>query len=175
MKRRVKKVKVPKFKTKEEVIQFIKGLGLDDTPMEDVVDPEFGEVLMEPGQTKRARLKRKAKSSNEPEGLWDLEVGQFRNPKHWVDLYDNDFNDFYNIVTKSVKDVIDNPEEMENADYDIYALMPTAISRKDGKPFTSTDLYNIEQYMKFMETTTIKLWFQGKKGAKRGTFSPVFA
>jgi hypothetical protein len=170
-----KKIKVPKFKTDNDAFTFVKNLGLDNTPVSDVILPDTGEVIMEPGDTKRNKLKSQAKSNLYDDDLWDLIVGSFKNPKHWIDLYDNDFRDFYHIVEKSIKDMVDDPDKLEKGDYDIYMSIPAAISRKDGKPFTQTDVENIDTYTKFVETTSIKVWFLGKKGAKRGTFEPIFA
>ncbi len=56
-----KQISVPKFKNKKEFLEWYEKLNPNDSPSEDVVDPDTGEVLLEPGQTKNLIKKAKEK------------------------------------------------------------------------------------------------------------------
>lgn len=52
-----RRVNVPDFENREEIDDFIDSLKDDDIIMDDIIDPETGDIIMEKGDTKRDKNK----------------------------------------------------------------------------------------------------------------------
>jgi len=173
---RGRKVKVPKLKTTKEMVTFYNSLGLDDTVVDDLFDPETGEVILEPGETKRKLLKHKAKTSYQ--ARVDGEPFDYVAPAYSANWSESDFHAFYYLVTKELSKMVDDPETLLAGDYDVYTNFPAAIKRKDNKPFTDVDIWNIQQYKAYLYAKVLPHNIEVRNefgvGAKKGTFSPIF-
>jgi len=174
-----KKVKVPDFKRRKDAVDFLNKLGLDDTVIGDLFDPDTGEIWMEPGQTKRKLLKAKAKGIlSIPSADLDFMAMTYKKNRdgYWED--ESDFYTFYHVIEKPLEKMVDEPEKLLVGDYDIYVSFPVKIKRKDGKPFTEVDMWNIEEFIKFKEdgffSGNIGIQFSGREGSKIGSFEPTF-
>jgi len=143
---KVKKISVPSFKSKKELDDFIRSMSVDATPKDYVVDPESGEVIMSPGDTKRKILKKKAKNA-----ISDIDdMAPIIYYKKGSESFDEpEMFDFYNIVMKSIRSMVDDPEGMRAQDYDIDSDMPVVIKRKDRKPLTDDDMDNIKYFQDY--------------------------
>jgi len=171
------KVKAPKIKTKKQALDFISKLGLNDTPDRDIIDVDSGEVLMEPGDTKYLWMKKMKKDERD---YYKTVHGDATVPDIYVTDYDdeNEFKDFYVVLEKPIRKLIHNPDEMQDADYDIDVVIPVGIARRDLQKMTNDDMDNIESYIKWkeeeMNSPNIKLSISGKRGDKRVQVEPRF-
>lgn len=164
-----KKVKVPEFKTPEQMEKFIAKMHPDATPDDLVSDPETGEIFMEPGQTKRKLAKQRLKKATPKV-----------NPAIWINPYDSrydgwggwsslgDFEKIYNVVERDYAKEVDDAEHLRKHDYDVDFRYPAAIKRKDGKAFDEFDVDAITDFLKYSNDAlpgrNIKLLGKPKKG-----------
>ena len=182
--------------TSKDAEAFINSLGPDDVVATEVVDPETGEVLDWPDQgTRRERNRkewdreeksRKSAEEDDYEKGYDapyLYVGGLdKDPERaWEGIetlkYDREFTDFYNIVWKSVEDLVDDPDSYYEGDYDIGIDIPVAIKRKDGKKFNKQDRQNFDQISKIFRAATHNIAVQYVGSSNEGTvarFIPNF-
>lgn len=172
--KRLKKVKTPAFKNEKSMIAWLKKLGPDDTPADDVMHPLTGEILMSPGESKRALGKLKAKSAladiidDQPFLYWSSP----NDHRSWENDQENEFEEFYNVVYKDFQDKLDQEsfDMLIAGDYDVYGRYPAAIARKDRKKFDDQDVKNINSYLEFKswELANIKLdSYDARIGKKR--------
>jgi hypothetical protein len=170
------------FKDWKKAEQYLARMGVDDTPKIDLIDGQSGEVLMQPGETKRAKLKKSGKIDihkkyqDAMSGPWLYSYTK-NDRGYWDDEWR--FNDFYNVIEAPVSKVVDDVEMMRQADYDVDTVYPSKIKRKDGRPFTEYDVDNIEYYMNMWHNTSgpgnIELWpRQAQVGQRVLALDPVF-
>ena len=143
-----KKVKVPEFKTPEQMEKFIAKMHPDATPEVHIADPETGEIFMLPGQTKRKIAKQafKARSKskvNQASLLWPWSKGDRDN------FEDAAFNSVYNVVNRDYAKEVgkQEAENLRNHDYDVDFDYPAAIKRKDGQKFDEYDVDILTSYL----------------------------
>ena len=169
--------------------EFIDSLGPEDTPDTEVIDPDSGDVLDWPDtatrrdQEERAERERREKEEAEaedtpmlysfdlkPHGFeaWDR-INQFR--------YDEEFTDHYDVEWRNMEDLVDNPDQYYEGDYDIGVDMPVKISRKDGKKFDKQDRENFKQLYKIFRIATYNISVAYAGSSDDGTvahFYPTF-
>jgi len=151
--KRIRKIKVPKFKDSSSAQSFMDKLGPDDLPASDVLDPETGEFYFIKGDksfsTKRAAGKASAKRDREDDEEYGPDEPYFSFSKRDSYREEREFEKFYGVVKKDLSKMLGKAESkrMMDADYDVYVDIPRAISRKDGKPFTDNDKENINNYL----------------------------
>ena len=168
-----KKVKVPEFKTPEQMEKFIAKMHPDATPDVHIVDPETGEIFMEPGQTKRKIAKQKLKNARPKE-----------NPAIWIDPYygsvgggrrgywdhHGEFLKLYNVVMRDYSKEVDDVEYLRKHDYDVEFDYPAIIKRKDGKPFDEMDIDVVNGFIKYsndiLPGRNIKILGKAKEGQR---------
>ena len=152
-----RKLRVPRFKNEKQVYAFLKSLGPDDAVKDDVVHPETGEVLFEPGETKREIAKKKARKDRKDEKLWIDTDGPMLLPIRGSGDWDGEieFLNFYRVIMKSISDEVEDPEQMMAGDYDVSYEYPKYIKRKDSKPFNENDKENIGYYMEYYGETVL--------------------
>lgn len=166
-----RKVKVPDFKTPEQMWRFIGNMHPDETPDSEIYDPETGEVHMVPGQTKRKLAKQKLKQAKPKE-----------NPAIWIDAYSpkldgrgnwnhlGEFKKLYNVVMRDYSKEVDDAEHLRKHDYDVDFEYPAAIKRKDGKPFDEFDVENVNSFIQYsndiLPGRNIKIMGKAKKGQR---------
>jgi len=138
------KVNVKKFKTRKEVDDFISSLGMFDTPDEEIYDPETGELLMEPGQTKKDIERNKKQMYYKRFGGDAVPTFDFKQSRD-----EDEIKDYYNIIEKPISSLVDDPDELSSLDYDISWDIPVHISCKKMRSFTDEDVYNIKKYIEF--------------------------
>ena len=144
--------------TSDDASEFMSDLGIDDEVSDDVVDPETGELLFQPGQTKRAEMKKGAHVIlNRDDFVRGAKLaqpilhaglgGDFEDKQEaaWELLDELRNSDFYNVVWRNAADLVDDPEEMMQRDYDVYVEVPVVLKRKDGLRLDSDDHDNIEE------------------------------
>lgn len=165
--------KVGEVKADKAVTDFINQLGIDDTPKYDVVDPTTGEVLLLAGETKRKKFKDEWKRSDRFK----------RSETPWLIDFPRDegkFERFYNIVWKSLEDMVDDPEMFYAGDYDVSYDIPRIIKRKDRNPFNEDDVENIEKYVDYYQRKVLPrnielmLHYEGSGYGKYATTDPMF-
>jgi len=148
-----RRVRVPSFRTSRDAEDWIARLGPNDSPVDDVVDPESGEILMEPGETKRKKAKRSMRGvgrRRKPTRYQDTDSPLLDPPgrgDYWRD--ERQFNDFYNVVMKPMADEVDDPEHMMAMDYDVSYDFPAVVARKDRKPLNQDDVDNIQYFLDY--------------------------
>ena len=181
-------VEVPNFLSSEDAEDFVRRLGVDDTTDADVVDPETGELLFQPGTTKRKEMKRGAHvklnkddftagaklapmmyGGRNPEEAWET-IGELRN------------SDFYNVVWREVSELVGDPADLgveggwDELDYDVSIDIPVAIKRKDGQRLQDDDYENFRELASAYKTVgNISLSMMGT--TDNGTvarFTPTF-
>ncbi len=151
-----KKVKVPKFKTSRDALDFLNRLGPDDIPSRDVIDPETGEVYWYKGQrqgdSKRQQGKRLARGKHAADALDRV----WAEPSIHFSGYDDyeaesEMEDFYNIVYKRLDKMVPKSDHkmMAQADYDLGHRPPVLVKRKDKRRFTETDAMNVRNFIQY--------------------------
>lgn len=164
-----KVVRVPEFKTSEEMEKFLKNMHPDATPDDAIWDPETGEVFMQRGETKRKLAKKafKAQSKskvNQASLLWPWSKGDRDN------FEDAAFNSVYNVVNRDyAKEVgAKEAENLRSHDYDVDFDYPAAIKRKDGQKFDEYDVDILVSYLGYrnyiLPGRNIKILGHPKKG-----------
>jgi hypothetical protein len=142
-------VNVPKFDTEEEAERFVSSLGPDDTVENDVVNPETGEVLFEPGQTKRTMYSGQYKDEQGRRDAIEPWVPTISAGRTIEDAYDCLISlrhgDFYHVVWKNIADLVDEPDRWMDKDYDVDYEVPYLIKRKDGEKLTLDDRDNFKE------------------------------
>lgn len=174
--RKTKTIKVTKnFKTRKDVVKFIDTLKDFETPDIDLFDPDTGEILMSRGDTKHEIKKYKKKSYKNSHADDEIDVPYLT---FGYDEDEYDFNAFYNVVTKPISKLVDDPESLSAKDYDTSTVIPVALSRKDGLKFTNDDIDNIKNYIEYKNnqiqefSSNIKIVIIGLKvNKKRVKFS----
>ena len=151
--------------TSKDAEDFIRELGIDDQIDTEVVDPETGEVLFDTGTTKRQEGKKgnyqklnykdftAGRKLREPESPifhagWDNEDYEAKMDKASETLNELRDSDFYNVVWKEMSDLVDDPDDMADKDYDVSMDIPIAIKRKDGQRFNEDDHDNFREIVK---------------------------
>lgn len=142
--------------TSADAETFVASLGPDDKISHDVVDPETGELLLQADETtKRERYKAFTKGAKlrEPEspimhGGWDSEDYEAKMDSASSLINELRDSEFYNVVWKEMAELVDDPEDMADKDYDIYMDVPIAIKRKDGQKFTDEDHDNFKEIIR---------------------------
>lgn len=151
--------------TSKDAENFIREIGIDDQVSHDVVDPETGELLFQAGTTKRQEIKKgnhqklnhadftRGAKLREPESPifhagWDNEDYEAKMDKASETLDELRDSDFYNVVWKEMSDLVDDPDDMADKDYDVSMVVPIAIKRKDGKRFEEEDHDNFREIVK---------------------------
>lgn len=179
--------------TSDDASEFMSDLGIDDEVSDDVVDPETGELLFQPGQTKRAEMKKGAHvilnrddftrgaKLAQPILHADSWRGDFED-KHeaaWELLDELRNGDFYNVIWRDTADMVDNPEEMMSKDYDVYVEVPVVLKRKDGLQLDSDDHDNIKEIIKAVRNAStmqnVGIMYMGSTdGGTTARFTPTF-
>ena len=164
----VKRVAVPKFRKSSQALDFIRRMKPDHTPSGDIVDPETGEVLMQPGETKRKRAKELSKRHR---GLKDMVPFMFFPGDEGL------FEDWYNVIWTPIEKIVSDPEMLRAGDYDVSYRIPRYIKRKDRKPFEDDDVDNIDEYIKYLNKSVlphnIKLEWH-RQGSAMAVSEPIF-
>jgi hypothetical protein len=164
-----KVVKVPEFKTPEEMEKFLSKMHPDATPEDAIWDPETGEVFMQRGETKRKLAKKafKAQSKskvNQASLLWPWSKGD----KDYFE--DAAFNSVYNVVNRDYAKEVGSKEaeNLRDNDYDVDFDYPAAIKRKDGQQFDEYDVDILVSYLGYrnyiLPGRNIKILGYPKKG-----------
>lgn len=172
------------FESWKEAIAWFNKLGIDDVVGEEVVIGETGEIAFDKGATRRSAFKKQAKADlkhkAEMAGLNYPILSQYRkNSEWWDDL--NDFEDFYRILKKPADKFMGvDADEMRGLDYDVEFTAITAVGRKDGKPFTEEDTWNIAEFVEYYQDTVVPFnikmqVFNNKVGRRGCTFGYYFA
>lgn len=177
--------------TSDDAEEFMRDLDIDDEVSDDVVDPETGELLFQPGQTKREEMKKGAHVIlNRDDFVADaklsqpilhsgfntnFEVAQDAAYELLAELRDSDF---YNIVWRNVTELIDDPDTMGD-DYDIDADVPVILKRKDGQRLDSDDHDNIKEIVHAVRNAStmqnVGIMYMGStNGGTTARFTPTF-
>lgn len=149
--------------TSGDAFKFIKDLDIDDEVSNTVVDPETGEVLFEPGQTKREDMKIAAQAlsnvndynSAQPfmHAGYERDYEEIKDAAH--DLLNKlRNNDFYHVVWQPISKMIDDPEAMMDKDYDVEYDVPVILKRKDGKQLDAFDHENIREIIRAVKNAS---------------------
>lgn len=125
-----KVIKVPNLKTNSQALKFISNLPASATVNSHIINPESGELYMSPGDTKIKLARNKAKDRIDPrEVIIDIK----------------DVENYYNIVKKSIRTIIDTSRV--DPDVDIDSIIPVFFSRTDLGKLQTYDMENIEEYL----------------------------
>ena len=148
-----KKEKPPKFKTSQQMFDWMKNIPANAKVTDDVFDPETGEIHMEKGQSKMKLGKLYYKRHGNNKTLDHIDFFYF--DPHYSDK--NEFEDYYNVVYRdNAKGMSDEEKEMlRSGDYDYDFSFPSKIKRKDGKPFTDNDKDNIENFAEWYQKNVL--------------------
>ena len=142
------KIIYPKFSEKKNFVEFDTEENLwkwfNQLPLDAVIDKDIvigtGEVIFEKKDrvTRRKVLKGQYKKS--------LKRGKFDSF-----LYDDEleYSKDYRILKKEVEKMVDEPEKLYQADYDLSDNVPYLIKRKDSNEFNDLDRENIEAYIDY--------------------------
>jgi hypothetical protein len=123
-------VPVPNFETSEQARRFVLNLNGSDSVSDHVIDPETGEVLLEPGIKKAKAFK--VKDDTERSRAYDHD----------------DFEDLYHVVTASIAKITGHDEsQSQMIGADLSAHIPYLVSRKDLLPLDEEDLDEINEYL----------------------------
>lgn len=190
--------------TSRDAERFLADLAPDDSVDTEVIDPESGEVLDWPTQdTRRAQddAEQQAQMDREDEeddddfdslfsmpyipGAKSAAPGQVQGfdgmDRAQEDLgklkYDSRYTDFYDITWKSIEDLVDDPQQYYDGDYDIGWDMPVAIKRVDGEKFTDEDHANFRRLSSLFRAATYNIGIGYAGTAEGGTaahFYPSF-
>lgn len=140
--------------TRADAERFIAELNPEDTPDTEVVDPESGEVLDWPDRnTRQAQDDAALQAELDAEAeKYVRHVPYFSTPKNYDEAWDviSDFrdSDFYVVHFEELSELVDDPDELRNADYDVDVQVPTMLRRSDRQKLTSEDHRNIAVLMK---------------------------
>ena len=156
--------------TSADAEAFIHALGPDDEVDDYVVDPETGEVLFGPYQTKRGEGMEKFKSARDWQAnreTWVPSIyGANNQDDAWEELGDLRYGNssaakFYNIVWRNLGDLLGDPkdlgtdaEDWGELDYDTGYDVPVAIKRKDGKRLQEEDYDNFRELASLVKHAT---------------------
>lgn len=169
--------------------QFINSLGPEDSPDTEVIDPDSGDVLDWPDRgTRRAQrdAEYQAQKEREEEEAWETPMlYTFDLKKHddrsWDRISDFRFNaeytDHYNVEWANIEDLVDDPQQYYEGDYDIGVDIPVKISRTDGKKFDKQDRENFKELYKLFRLATynISVAYAGSSDeGKTAHFYPTF-
>lgn len=148
-----RRVKVPVLRRSSDADRFLSALGPDDTPSEHVVDPETGEVLMSPGDTKRKQAKQQYHQSQSDRMNPSALLMYFGKGErgHWDSL--QDFERLFNVVYRDFSKDVDDPDYYRSNDYDVEFDYPAAIKRKDGKRMDEYDVDAVESFVNYFNST----------------------
>jgi len=187
--------------TSRDAERFIADLAPDDSVDTEVIDPESGEVLDWPTQdTRRAqddaeyeKNKRGREEAELPDypftpyipGGKSAAPGQVQSfdgmDRAQDDLgrlkYDGQITDFYDIQWKNIEDLVDDPQQYYDGDYDIGWDMPVVIRRQDGQKFGDEDHANFRRLSSLFRTATYNIGLGYAGGSEQGTaahFYPMF-
>lgn len=190
--------------TSRDAERFLADLASDDSVDTEVIDPESGEVLDWPTKdTRKAQdheeyLKHADERDKEEEEKWNsifstphIPGGKSAPPGQVQSLdgmdqamddlgklkYDSQITDFYDITWKSIEDLVDEPQQYYDGDYDIGWDMPVVIKRTDGQKFDDKDHANFRRLSSLFRTATynIGLGYAGAAGGgKEAHFYPSF-
>ena len=177
--------------TSQDAERFLAGLDSEDSVDTNVIDPESGDLLDWPTKDERrsqddaAEIKRQEEQEEEerngifrtpyfPSGDGDMDraadgLGKLR--------WDGDINDFYDIAWKSIEDLVDDPQQYYDGDYDIGWDMPVSIKRTDGQKFDDEDHANFKRLNKLFRTAAYNIGISYAGTAENGTkahFYPSF-
>lgn len=112
------RVDVPEFETREEAEAFIDDLDPDDIVMDDVIDPETGDVLLEKGETKESVSDEGSSATSAYNRYMKMELGPEDNRSVFdimMDRHKEKYGDAFDI-----DDEIEGEEEPENnTDYEL--------------------------------------------------------
>lgn len=132
-----KSVKVPKFKTTADMLKFISSLSGGDKVLDDVWDPDSGELYMSKGQNKKQATKQH--SAMDPRSLNKIKIKN----KVRATVGDAEFDEIYQWVEQPISKITGTTVD----DYDTSLRIPAFISRKDGTKIDDDDVYEIEEWM----------------------------
>lgn len=148
------------FKTAEAFFKWYNSLGLDDIAADDVVLEDTGEVMMEKGESRRKKLKKKGRKDYNEFGDRSFETIKQKAKdlieapilsSTWYD-FENDFYAFYDVKLEDISKVAGvDPDEYAKLDYDTYGSMPHIVKRLDGRKFVDNDAHNIKEFMKYTQ------------------------
>jgi hypothetical protein len=169
--------------------QFINSLGPEDSPDTEVIDPDSGDVLDWPDRgTRRAQrdAEYQAQKDREEEEAWDtpmLYTSDLKkhDDRSWDRISDFRFNaeytDHYDVEWANIEDLVDDPQQYYEGDYDIGVDIPVKISRTDGKKFDKQDRENFKELYKLFRLATynISVAYAGSSDeGKTAHFYPTF-
>lgn len=149
--------------TSGDASKFIKDLDLDDEVSNTIVDPETGEVLFEPGQTKREDMKAMGKlisNANDYNSAQPIMHAGFSRDHERIqgtayDLLDElRDGDFYHVVWQPISKMVDDPEVMMDKDYDVEYDVPVLLKRKDGRRLDNVDHENIREIIRAVKNAS---------------------
>ena len=156
--------------TSDDAEKFIAALGPDDEVDSYVVDPETGEVLFEPFQTKRGVGMDQFKSARDRKDKMETWVPSIYGTDDIEDARDELVDlrygntsaaKFYNMVWRNLEDLLGSPEDLGSdvetwgeLDYDTGIDVPVAIKRKDGKRLQEEDYDNFRELARLIKTAT---------------------
>jgi hypothetical protein len=91
--------------------------------------------------------------------------------------WDNKITDYYDITWKSMEDMVDDPQQYYDGDYDVSYDMPASIARTDGDKLNDEDHQNFLRLNKLFRTATYNIGvnYSGKSNNGRvAYFYPSF-
>ncbi len=169
--------------------EFIDSLGPEDSPDTEVIDPDSGDVLDWPDTATRRDQEERAereRQDREEEEAWDTPMlYSFDLKPHGLEAWDrieqfrfnSEFTDHYDVEWNNIENLVDNPEQYYEGDYDIGVDIPVRISRKDGKKFDKQDRENFKQLYKIFKLATYNISVAFAGSSDDGTvahFYPTF-
>jgi len=179
--------------TSQDAERFLSGLGPDDSVDTNVVDPETGDLLDWPTKDERRKqdndeyLRRQEIEKQSDDWIDDNTPWfvAFDIPPHsdkaWDRInelrFDREFTDHYDIVWKNMEDMVDDPDQYYEGDYDISVDMPVQIKRTDGEKFNSRDHKNFKGINDAFRKATYNIGVSYSGTADKGTvahFHPSF-
>ena len=188
--------------TSRDAERFLADLGPEDSVDTNVVDPETGELLDWPTKdTRRAQDDEEAiqkdmeREKEEDEGYFRVPYipgGYSKTDAGGVQSFDgmdraqealgrlrwdNEINAFYDFTWKNIEDLVDDPQQYYDGDYDIGWDMPVAIKRVDGQRFTDEDHNNFRRLTTLFKAATYNISASYVGSTENGTvarFVPSF-
>jgi len=168
--------------TSRDAERFLADLGPNDSVDTEVIDPDSGEVLDWPTKDTRRdqddaeyakqETERQSQEDEDEDSILStpyIPGGQRKTDAGGVESFDyvdraqedlgklrwdQQITDFYDMTWRNIEDLVDEPQQYYDGDYDIGWDMPVAIKRTDGQKFTDEDHNNFRRLTSLFRAAT---------------------